>query len=136
NIALRRLGPRLGMLVFLGGVGYLTILPLARLQYLALAHGARSYSEAYSRAGEWKTIKYTIYLGVGSLALALILGTGLAWAALSLPRRLAFLRAVPILPIVLPPLAGVLGWSFLLSPHPGYLNQLLRHLPWWSHQFE
>src|SRR5581483_2222569 len=125
NVALRRFGPRLGMLVFLGGVGYLTILPLARLQYLALAHGARSYSEAYSRAGEWKTIKYTIYLG-----------TGLAWAALSLPRRLAFLRAVPILPIVLPPLAGVLGWSFLLSPHPGYLNQLLRHLPWWSHQFE
>jgi iron(III) transport system permease protein len=136
NVALRRLGPRLGMLVFLGGVGYLTILPLAKLQYLALSHGARSYSEAYSRSGEWKTIKYTIYLGVGSLALALLLGTGLAWAALSLPRRLAFLRAVPILPIVLPPLAGVLGWSFLLSPHPGYLNQLLRHLPWWSHQFE
>ncbi len=42
------------------------------------------------------------------------------------------LRVVPILPIILPPLAAVLGWSFLLSPHPGYLNQLLRHLPWWS----
>ena len=61
-----------------------------------------------------------------------MLGTGLAWAARRCRRRLRFLRIVPILPIILPPLAGVLGWSFLLSPHPGYLNQLLRHLPWWS----
>ena len=33
-------------------------------------------------------------------------------------------------------MASVLGWSFLLSPGPGYLNALLRHLPWWSGQFE
>ena len=25
------------------------------------------------------------------------------------------------------------GWAFLLSPRPGYLNALLRLLPWWSH---
>jgi iron(III) transport system permease protein len=30
----------------------------------------------------------------------------------------------------------VLGWEFLLSPHPGYLNQALRLLPWWHHRFE
>jgi iron(III) transport system permease protein len=43
---------------------------------------------------------------------------------------------LPILPIILPPVAAVLGWSFLLSPVPGYLNQLLRHLPWWSDDFQ
>ena len=29
---------------------------------------------------------------------------------------------VPILPIVVPAVASVLGWAFLLSPRPGYLN--------------
>ena len=127
-----RVARRLALLAFIGGIGYLTVYPLARLQYLALEHGGRGYSTAYTRHDVWRTIRYTIYLGVGSLAIALVLGTGLAWAASSLPRRLRILRAVPILPIVLPPLAAVLGWSFLLSPRPGYLNQLLRHLPWWS----
>jgi iron(III) transport system permease protein len=42
---------------------------------------------------------------------------------------------VPILPIVIPAVSSVLGWAFLLSPHPGYLNQLLRLLPWW-HGFD
>jgi iron(III) transport system permease protein len=132
SIPLDRIAPRLGIIAFIGAIGYLTIYPLIRLQYLALKHGGRSYHDAYTRTGEWKTIRDTLLLGVGSLAIALVLGTGLAWAALSLPRRLRVLRVVPILPIILPPLAGVLGWSFLLSPHPGYLNQLLRHLPWWS----
>jgi iron(III) transport system permease protein len=132
SIPLSRIAPRVGILAFIGAIGYLTIYPLIRLQYLALEHGGRSYHDAYTRAGEWKTIRYTLYLGVGSLAIALVVGTGLAWAATALPRRLRMLRVVPILPIILPPLAAVLGWSFLLSPHPGYLNQLLRHLPWWS----
>jgi iron(III) transport system permease protein len=132
SISLNRIAPRVGILAFIGAIGYLTVYPLIRLQYLALAHGGRSYTDAYTRAGEWKTIRDTLYLGVGSLAIALVVGTGLAWAATALPRQLRMLRVVPILPIILPPLAAVLGWSFLLSPHPGYLNQLLRRLPWWS----
>jgi iron(III) transport system permease protein len=136
SLSLRRWAPRIGMLAFVCAVGYLTILPLTRLQYLALEHGGHAYRQAYTRPGEWKTIQNTIYLGLGSLLIAVVLGTGLAWAASSLPRRVRLLRAVPILPIVLPPLAAVLGWSFLLSPHPGYLNQLLRKLPWWSGRFE
>ena len=42
------------------------------------------------------------------------------------------MRILPILPIVVPFVACVLGWTFLLSPRPGYLNALLRHLPWWT----
>src|SRR5262245_23430375 len=92
--------------------------------------------DAYSRPDVWRTIKWTIYLGLGSLVIAVVLGTGLAWAAASLPRRLRVLKVVPILPIILPPVAAVLGWAFLLSPRPGYLNQILRHLPWWSSRFD
>ena len=48
-------------------------------------------------------------------------------------RSMRLLRVLPILPIVVPAVASVIGWSFLLSPRPGYLNALLRNLPWWDH---
>ena len=78
------------------------------------------------------TITTTVALAFGSLVIALVLGTALAWAATRLPPRLSVLRALPILPIVVPAVASVIGWSFLLSPRPGYLNALMRQLPWWS----
>lgn len=131
GLRIDRVLTRLGLVAFIGALGYLTLVPLVRLQYLALKHGGRSYHDAYTRPGWWHTVRWTIELGVGSLAIALVLGTGLAWAAHSLPARLSLLRVVPILPIVIPAVSSVLGWAFLLSPHPGYLNQLLRLLPWW-----
>src|SRR5215208_8420381 len=131
-----RLVPRVGLIVFIGAIGYLTLLPLIRLQYLALKDGAQGYRDAYTRPDVWQTVRWTIFLGVGSLVIAVVLGTALAWAASTLPHKLRLLRVLPILPIILPPVAAVLGWSFLLSPVPGYLNQLLRHLPWWSDDFQ
>ncbi len=128
--------PTVGLIAFIGGLGYLTLWPLVRLQYLALKNGAQAYNDAYTRPGWWTTVKWTIELGLGSLVIALIVGTGLAWAANSLPPKLSVLRVIPILPIVVPAVASVLGWAFLLSPHPGYLNQLLRLLPWWHGDFE
>ena len=130
-LRLDRLLTRLGLIAFICAIGYLTIVPLIRLQYLALKNGAHSYSDAYTRTGWWQTVRWTVELGLGSLAIALVVGTGLAWAAHSLPPRLSLLRVIPILPIVIPAVSSVLGWAFLLSPHPGYLNQLLRLLPWW-----
>ena len=62
----------------------------------------------------------------------MVLGTLLAFAASRLPAKLGFLRVIPILPIVMPAIANIVGWAFLLSPGPGYLNVLLRKLPWWS----
>jgi iron(III) transport system permease protein len=128
--------PRVGLLVFIGALAYLIVLPLVRLQLIAFGHGARAYSEAFSEPGIWATVWRTVELALGSLAIALVLGTGLAWAATALSPRLRLLRILPILPIVVPAIASVLGWSFLFSPHPGYLNALLRHLPWWNHLYE
>jgi iron(III) transport system permease protein len=121
------------VLAFLAAVSYLVVMPMYRLQALALEDGARGYRTAFTRPGMADTLRTTVLLALGSLIIALILGTLLAWAATRLPPRLRMLRMLPILPIVVPAVASVLGWSFLLSPRPGYLNALLRNLPWWNH---
>lgn len=129
----RRWAGRLGLLAFVAAVGYMVVMPLYRLQAEALSDGAAGYSSAFGTPGFWRMIRYTIFLAFGSLAIALILGTLLAWAASRLPARLSLLKVLPILPIVVPAIANVVGWAFLFSPRPGYLNAFLRNMPWWNH---
>ncbi|VFA95603.1 ABC transporter permease [Nocardia farcinica] len=124
--------PRLGYAVLLAVLAYLVVLPMIRLQSLAFDDGGQGYRSQYTRFDIGETIRTTVALALGSLVIAMVLGTLLAYAASRLPDRLGFLRIVPILPIVLPAVANVVGWAFLLSPGPGYLNVLLRKLPWWS----
>jgi iron(III) transport system permease protein len=135
-VRVARVLPAAGLVAFIGALGYLIVLPLVRLQILAFGHGARAYSEAFTQPGIWTVVYRTVELALGSLAIALVLGTALAWASTTVSPRLRLLRILPILPIVVPAIASVLGWSFLFSPHPGYLNALLRHLPWWHHLYE
>ncbi len=135
-IRVGRIAPQVGLLVFIAILAYLIVLPLVRLQILAFGHGGRAYHQAFTEPGIWKTVWQTVELALGSLAIALVLGTALAWASTMLSPKLWFLRILPILPIVVPAIASVLGWSFLFSPHPGYLNALFRHLPWWHHLYE
>jgi len=136
TLRVRRALPSVALLLFVAALAYLTVVPLVRLQLLAFGHGARAYGDAFGEVGIGRTVLTTVELALGSLAIALVLGTGLAWAASTLTPRLRLLRILPVLPIVVPALASVLGWSFLFSPRPGYLNALLRHLPWWSGRFD
>jgi iron(III) transport system permease protein len=126
----RRLG-RIATWAFIGVLSYLALVPLIRLQ--SLAFSGNSYRDAFTAPRMGETLLSTFALAIGSLAIALVLGTALAVAATQLSPRLRLLQALPIFPIVLPTLASVLGWTFLLSPYPGYLNALMRHLPWWQH---
>lgn len=113
-------------------LGYLIVWPLIKLQTLAFEDGARGYRSQYGRSDIMETLQTTAALAVFSLVIAMVCGTVLAYATTRLPRRMGFLRIVPILPIVIPSVANVVGWAFLLSPGPGYINMLLRMLPWWS----
>jgi len=114
-------------------LGYLVLWPLIKLQVLAFADGASAYQNAFGRDNTREVILVTVALAIGSTVIAMILGTLLAYATSRLPSKARVLRVVPVLPIVFPPVANVVGWAFLLSPGPGYLNAALRHLPWWSH---
>ena len=123
---------KLALAALCGVIGYLVIAPLIGLQARAFDNGARGYREAFTVDGIGRILYHTVGLAVGSVLIALVLGTLLAWAASRLPRRLRFLKLLPILPLVLPQVAAVVGWALLASPRPGYLNAALRHLPWWS----
>jgi iron(III) transport system permease protein len=128
----RSIAKPVGLVVFIGALGYFVLEPLVRLQSKAFADGAQGYRAAFTKPGIGETILTTVELALGSLAIALVLGTFLAWCASRLPPRLRILRIIPVLPIVVPAIASVVGWAFLLSPRPGYLNAALRTLPWWS----
>lgn len=127
---------RIALVALVVVIGYLVVAPLVSLQTTAFSGGAEGYREAFSVPGIGGIILNTIGLAVGSVVVALVLGTLLAWAASRLPRRLRFLRIFPILPLVLPAVAAVVGWAFLVSPRPGYLNAALRILPFWSDRSE
>lgn len=114
-------------------VGVLVVTPLFRLQERALEDGGSAYTRLLDDPRLWDTVTYTIALAIGSVAIAVTLGTGLAWAAYNLPRRWRWLSIVPLITLMVPPLAQVSGWSFLLAPRVGYLNAAARNLPWWDH---
>ena len=68
-------------------IGYLVLVPLYRLQQLAFEDGAAGLPAPPStRPASADTITATVGLALGSLAIALVLGTVLAWAATRLLR--------------------------------------------------
>lgn len=108
---------------------YLVLFPVARLQFVALADGGRAYAAALDLPNILTTLRTTVTLGLGSMVISLVLGTGLAWCSIRLPRRWAWFSAIPVLPVVVPAVATVVGWAFLLAPEVGFLNIALRELP-------
>ncbi|MTV23906.1 iron ABC transporter permease [Nitriliruptoraceae bacterium ZYF776] len=123
---------RIGTWVFVGVLAYLVFGPLVRLQLQAFGDGARGYSLAFGSSRIGEVVLTTVYLALGSLAIGMVMGTLLAWWAVRLPRGCGWMRLLPVLPIIVPAIASVVGWAFLLSPRPGFLNAALRRLPWWS----
>lgn len=117
---------------FVIALAWLVLSPLLRLQAVAFEDGGRGYKLMLASNNLGTTLINTVGLALGSLVIGMVFGTLLAWWASRLPPHLRFLRALPVLPIVMPAVATVSGWAFLLSPRPGYLNALLRNLPWWS----
>lgn len=71
----------------------------------------------------------TLLFALGSTALAMVLGTALAWLVerTDLPGRNVF-RVLVILPMATPPVLLAIGWAMLLSPRTGFFNLVLRDL--------
>ncbi|NDA46734.1 MAG: iron ABC transporter permease [Alphaproteobacteria bacterium] len=106
----------------------LTIYPLLiSTSKLFDSHSWLEISEGISSA-TLRTILVNTLIIVGSAtALALLLGGALAWIDERTDGALpGFGRIMALAPLLVPPIAGVMGWAVLLDPNAGLLNHLLR----------
>jgi iron(III) transport system permease protein len=124
--------PTLGVGLLLA---YLVLLPLALVVLSSFRPGGfpldpgftlRNYVTAYGDPGFPALLGATLMFALGSSALALVLGLGLAWLVerSDLPGREA-LRGLVLLPMATPPILLAIAWAMLLSPRNGVINQLL-----------
>lgn len=119
--------------VLAAAIAVIVLPPVLRLAEQALSDRARGLRSLDTIPGIVGTYRTTALLAAGSTLLALILGLLLAWCTVRLPRRLQGVMSVaPLLPLVIPGVAAVIGWSFLLSPRVGLVNTALRRLPMFS----
>lgn len=65
----------------------------------------------------------TVFVVAGSTVFAVLIGGALAWLNERTDARMGlFSDLLPMVPFLLPPVAGSVGWILLLAPTGGYLN--------------
>ncbi len=129
----RKIAPQLGWVLLVIVVGYAVVWPIVQLQSRAFVDHASAFQRMVELPRFWKTVTTTVILAFASSLFAVVVGTLLAWCASMLPRSVRKIgELAPLLPLIVPAVAAVTGWVFLLSPKVGYLNMMLRQLPWLS----
>jgi len=127
-----RRGQILAALLLAAGLALLVLPPIGYVLGQAFAEGGSGFRNLAGLPGLGRSIANTVLLGLGSVAIALVVGVYLARCAIRLPRGLRWLAALPLLPLVMPPLATIVGWAFLLAPRVGFVNVMLRELPFFA----
>ena len=116
-------------------LAYLVVVPVALMLLSSVRPGGfpldpgltlRHYAAVYGDPGFPALLWTTLEFGVGSSAVALAVGLGLAWLIerTDLPARGA-VRLLILLPMATPPLLMAIAWAMLLSPRTGFINQVL-----------
>ncbi len=122
--------PQVGWAFIATIVGAVILWPLIQLELRAFSDGGGAFSRMMALPRFASTLRTTVVLAIGSSVLAVVMAVPLAWCAQMLPapvRRMG--QLTPLLPLLIPPVAAVTGWIFLLSPKVGYVNTMLRQLP-------
>jgi len=81
-------------------------------------------------AGSVPTVLWnTFVVVVGGTAIALVIGSALAWANERSDASLGWIgHMLPLAALIVPPIAGVIGWAVLLDPRAGLMNHWIRNL--------
>ena len=83
--------------------------------------------EAFALPDVVPLILNTVIVVIGSSLIAMVLGSVMAWLNERTDARLGALTdSLPLIPFLLPPIAGAIGWVLLLSPQAGFLNAVMR----------
>ncbi|OPX05249.1 hypothetical protein B1790_32900 [Mycobacterium sp. AT1] len=114
-------------------VAGLVMVPLLPLQWQAWTDGGDGMQRLTRMADLRGVLINTLTLGAGALVLGMFFGTVLALCAYSIrPRLRKWLEFLPVLPMVMPAVAHVVGFVFLFSPENGYANTFLRATPFFD----
>lgn len=87
-----------------------------------------NYAAVYGSAETFRLLSNSVIFASGAAALALVLGTVLAWIneRTNTPFKPLF-YAISVVPLVIPGLLFVASWIMLASPRIGVLNQMLQN---------
>jgi iron(III) transport system permease protein len=115
------------------GVALLILYPLvAMLPEVFIQDGELrlgAFVDAWREPGALTAVRNTFVVVGVSTTLAVIVGAGFAWLNERTDARMGWVtEALPVVPMMVPPLAGTIGWILLLSPGPGFLNVFLRDI--------
>ncbi|MCU1566791.1 MAG: putative transporter permease protein y4fN [Pseudarthrobacter sp.] len=120
-------------------VAFLVLLPIIPLQARAFetteinGETVNGFQRFLTSRGLGEVIMNTVWLGLGSVVISMVIGTVLAFCVYMLPARLqSMLAFTPVLPIIIPSVAHVAGFVFLFSPENGYVNTILRMTPFFG----
>lgn len=114
-------------------LAFIAIYPLARTLFRLFVKDGQldvsALSQTWSLPDLASLLGNTVFIVVASGLLSLIVGSVLAWLNERTDARLGVITdALPLMPFLLPPIAGAIGWVLLLSPRAGLLNSWLRSL--------
>jgi len=111
-------------------IAFLVLYPLFELMRQPFGDLPTVWREAMLLPSLGRIMVNTVVLALGSMIIAILVAMVLAWCRANMTGKAgAAAQVISILPLVVPPLAGVIGWAFLMSPTVGYINVLLRKLP-------
>ncbi len=128
------------LLAVAGGiVAYLTLFPLFFLVYgsfftptvggVAGVFTLDNFIKAYTNPSTLPILVNSIVFSAGTMVVAFIIGTGLAWMTerTNTPLRGLFF-AMSLIPLIIPGILFTVSWIFLLSPRIGLINLWLKDL--------
>ncbi len=79
-----------------------------------------------------KVLWNTAVIVGGSVLIATAIGATLAWLNERSDASMGWVtRALPLVPFLVPPIIGAIGWTILTAPKSGYLNLIIRGVAAW-----
>src|SRR5262249_3737237 len=118
--------PRASALTMILVIGAFSVVPVFFVFRQAAADGGRGFDRFFAAPDLVSVLETTVLFSLGSAAIAMAAGPGLAWWAHRIQANRRWLGVSPFLSIIVPQIALVTGYVFLLNPTIGYLNVIIR----------
>jgi iron(III) transport system permease protein len=129
-----RHGGKAAWYVFVVALAFVVLTPIVYFYSLAFEGGAAPITNLPNVPNIGEIIYTTVLLAFGSTVIAAVVAVALAVLVMRVPLRWRGVAAfLPQLPLVIPPVAMIIGWIFIFAPTVGYGNTLLRELPMFDH---